>query len=519
MVNRINELLDSIIAHADEIRALSGNPTPEPSTNRVHVQPGDDVQAAFDSLRTTGGVLDCEPGTYSVDLVITERPIDSKLIVVAGIGEDRYPKAGQRITADYLPALPTFQNKSPTREVIKAKNRARNVAFVNVGIAPPLNPSYTQIALGGDRNETPTPDNLPTNFLFDRMYVFGDPVKGAHRGIQAHANGVKVTGSCFHDIFEVGRDSQAISSWNGGRNLLIENTELEASGENVMFGGSDSASLDMTTQDVIIRGSTFRKQYAWMALPTPPSIKSLFEVKNVKRLMVDGCVFENNWARDWPTGVAIMLKACNGNLNEVWATCEDVEFANCLIRNVGSVFGLVGYGDSQRVSDRMRRVKFSNILAYDINVDVWKGTGKGCATANPPDGLTIDHVSMLKNGHSWMNTWFDSAQPPGEKLTFTNSVAVNGSYGYMSAKGGMGMLGLMADWQAIQVDGNVFQKGSRSLSLPLNNAILDPATFDVSFDLDYRVIAGSAVATAVTTTDGKLPGADVDAIIQRTGEF
>jgi hypothetical protein len=151
-------------------------------------------------------------------------------------------------------------------------------------------------------------------------------------------------------------------------------------------------------------------------------------------------------------------------------------------------------------------------------VDVWKGEGKGCAFANPCDGFTLDHVTYRDNRHSWMNTWFDSGftQAPG-KLTVTNSVAVEGSYGYFGSLSGVGFGAMAKDWNGVQFEGNVLKSGTRGQgTLPSNNLRLDATAFEASFGSNHEILPTSDAA-AVQTTDGRMPGADIPALVERFG--
>lgn len=509
--DRLNALLDGIVANAEEARAVLDSvlivPKPEPGTDVIHVKVGESVQAAYDTLLPTGGVIRLAPGTHRGDLQLAERPTNAKQITFTSDSEN-LPDENTRTGPEYAEALGIIEGVSTSCPVVRIPNRSRHTAFVNVGFAPPLTKSYAHIDLGGDEAAMLTPDDRPDGFLFDRCYIYGDPLLGGHRGLTLNAANVTVRKSYVKDIIEIGRDAQAISAWNGGQNLLIDDCHLEASGENVMFGGADSASPDMTCADIVIRDCTLQKVYndAWKAA----SIKCLFEIKNVKRLLVDRCLMQNNWKRDWATGVAIMLKACSGGSDESWATCEDVTMSNLVLRHIGSVIGIIGKNDSGRISDWMRRVRFSNILAHTINVSPWLGTGRGCEIANgAEDYFELDHVTMHTNGHSWMNVRFDSGitKSPGP-LIVTNSVLAESSYGYLSEPNGVGFAAIDKDWTGPNtVAGNVWKIGSRSQgTMPPNNLRLDAAAWDASLGPDHLVQPGSAAA-AVPTTDGKLPGA------------
>jgi hypothetical protein len=524
--DRLLALIDAARANYESIRAevekafpdpASSPPAPDPSTQMVRLNVGDDVQKALESILETGGILALAPGVHNVDLQIPARSTTSPLITFTSDSQN-LPAEGRRIDPSYKPALAILQGRTAGRSPVVGLNQSRNIAFVNMGFAPPVTKSYTHIDLGGDKNVMKSPAERPENYLFDRCYIFGDPVLGAHRGIAGNCNGMKVVGSYFENLFEAGRDSQAAGGWNGCANHLLENCFFEAGAENVMYGGSDSTSPDMIPQDIVIRGCHFSKNFAWMQLPTKPSIKALFEIKSVKRLTIDSCLFEQNWARDWPSGVAITLKSCNGENIETWATCEDVEIRNVLIRNVGQVFSMVGRNDSGRESQWMKNVAIRNLLAHNINSGVWKGEGKGCSFANPCDGFTLDHVTYRDNRHSWMNTWFDSGftQAPG-KLTVTNSVVVESSYGYFGSLSGVGFGAMAKDWNGVQFEGNVLKVGTRGQgALPTNNLRLDATAFEASFGSNYDILPLSDAAK-VQTTDGKLPGADIPALVERFG--
>jgi hypothetical protein len=512
---RMLNLCDSIVASVDEMRKeidAAWPLPPDPALNVIKVALGESVQNALTSLLQTGGIIKLAPGKHNGELKFPERPEGSKLITFTS-DSTNLPAPGQRMTPEYAEALGTIASVNTSTPTLFAQNKSRGFAFVNVGIGGPKTFSNTIIALGGDKNGMPTPDLRPDGFSFDRIFAYGDPVNGARRGLQPNAMNVQLINSYIKDCMNVGRDSQAVGAWNGCQNLLVKNCYLEGGAENVMFGGSDSASVEMTSQDIVIDGCTLAKVYndAWKAA----SIKCLLEVKNVKRLLVKNCLLENNWVRDWSTGVAMMLKACNGENIETWATCEDVTLENLIIRNVGSVFGIIGKNDSGRVSDWMRRVKIHNVLAYNINVAPWLGTGRGCEIANgAEDYFEMDHITYHTNAHSWMNFRTDSGITisPG-RLVMKNSVVAESSYGYRSETYGMGFPNIPKDWTGNnEVAGNVFKIGTRPQgTVPPNNLRLVPADWDASFNAKHGIIPGSP-ASAVPTTDGTLPGADVAAL-------
>jgi hypothetical protein len=515
---KMYDLIDGIMANAEALRAEVDTlePPPEPDGPTLTVRIGESVQAAFDTLALSGGTLKLEVGgeqrPHITALRIHERPVGAPLVIITS-DTTHLPPAGTRITREALPGLAVLKSTEVTSNTIKGENRSRNVAFAGVGFAAPVSPNYGIAYVGGDEKGMPTVEDCPDNYSFDRCVFLGDPTAGTHQGITPGMRNSRITDCSMYDCFEVGRDSQAIGGRNGTKVLLIDNCLLEGGAENIMFGGADSASPEMMSQDIIIRRCHVLKQIAWMDLANQPSIKALFEIKSAKRVLVEGTLFECNWIRDWSSGVAIMLKSCNQSGRETWAACEDFTLRNCVIRHVGSVFGVVGKNDSGQTSSWMKRVRLSNVLAYNINLAPYTGTGRGCDIADGMEGgFILDHVTYHTNAHSWMSMRFDSGitVSPGP-LTFTNSVVAESSYGYRSEKNGMGFPAATKDWGSTTISGNVFKEGERSSSqgtMPPDNLRLTAAEWEASFATDYTILPDSPAA-AVKTTDGLLPGANV----------
>ena len=61
-----------------------------------------------------------------------------------------------------------------------------------------------------------------------------------------------------------------------------------------MFGGADPSIQNLVPSDIEIVGNHFNKPLAWQD-PQGYVIKNLFELKNARRVLVEGNVFENNW--------------------------------------------------------------------------------------------------------------------------------------------------------------------------------------------------------------------------------
>ena len=127
----------------------------------------------------------------------------------------------------------------------------------------------TLIAVGTDKADTP-----PHDIVFDRVYVHGHATKGQKRGIALNGGSTDVLNSYIADIKSASYDSQALAGWNGAGPYRIVNNYIEASGENVMFGGSVPAKSGLIPSDIVITGNDIAKVTAWrnpiLAAPGSP---------------------------------------------------------------------------------------------------------------------------------------------------------------------------------------------------------------------------------------------------------
>jgi hypothetical protein len=116
------------------------------------------------------------------------------------------------------------------------------------------------VLLGDDPTAAP-----PYDITLDRVYVHGDRARGQKRGVLMNGKRLSVLTSYISDIKAADIDSQAILGYNGAGPLTIANNylELEASEENIMFGGADPAVVNLGPSDILIRRNHLFKPLTW----------------------------------------------------------------------------------------------------------------------------------------------------------------------------------------------------------------------------------------------------------------
>ncbi len=502
--------------------------SPSAVTDRViTLSPGNNVQAALNDLGTTGGTLLLNPGDYPVNLQWNERPTSPAVRVRTNTSN--IPPSGTRITRAYASGLATLRSANTYDGLLVCGHRAKHLYFEGVRFGP-QHYEGNMVVLGWDKSTLRSTSQRASGFLFDRCLFDGDPVNGQHRGIMAHAKDIIVRDCSFYDFHERGRDSQCIAGWNGTENILIERCYLEASGENVMFGGASSAAIypegaGMEPRNVTIRDCWMNKQISWMSLPNPPAVKALFELKHLRGLLMERCLLEHNWNSGWPSAVGLVIKCLNdealdwqGNPSphsEPTNKTVDCLFRDLIIRHMGVAITTIGQQDTGPSSptQRMENVRYRNILCYNINQSPYNGQDQAQQLVNCGNGTEFDHITWRTNGHSIVQAWWDNGPTTATGFRYTNNAVSAASYGLNmlddpNALPGETMVNKYNNMLPGHVtSGNAVRQGNDNPVLSGLNYI-SAANWDASFASDHAVIPGSAVAN-VTTTDGQLPGANV----------
>ena len=199
--------------------------------------------------------------------------------------------------------------------------------------------AYSLLMLGSAGAAQSTLAQVPTSLVLDRLYVHGHPTLSFQRCILLNSASTAIVDSYISDCHSRTNDSQAIGGWNGPGPFSIVNNYLEGAGENVMFGGGDPSIADLVPSDIEIRRNHFRKPLAWQGAGW--IIKNLFELKNARRVLAEGNVFENSWAGD-QNGFALVWKSVNQGGTASWSTTSDVTFQYNIVRQAGGGINMAG---------------------------------------------------------------------------------------------------------------------------------------------------------------------------------
>ena len=204
---------------------------------------------------------------------------------------------------------------------------------------------------------------------------------------------------------------------------------LEASGENILFGGAASTK---TPTDIEIRRNYLFKPALWMSGapgfiggPTgqPFIVKNNFELKNAQRVLFEDNVLENSWGGFSQTGFSVLLTPKNADDHCHDCRVTDVTIRNCKIFHVGGglmIANVLAGGGG--IAAAGERYSIHDVVIDDIDGKKYNGFGVFLAFISDSPTLKdvrIDHVTSL-SARVFINMGVKGPKP--QNFTFTNNL-------------------------------------------------------------------------------------------------
>jgi hypothetical protein len=294
--------------------------------------------------------------------------------------------------------------------------------------------------------------SIAHDLVIDRSSVHGLATLEIRRCLLLNSATSAVVDSWFGDCHSNVSDSQAIVGWNGPGPFLIENNHLEAGHEVVVFGGGSATITNQSPSDITVRGNHITRPLSWKGVW---QVKNLLETKHVKRLLIEGNVFENNWA-DAQAGFAFVLKSENQNNDNPWTTSSDITIRYNRIRNTGNGFNLAENPSGMPAISAARMVITDNVLE-NVNVAPYVGDGHSLQLLGNVRDVVFRHNTVTSASGGGAFAVLLGQLPALQRLVIHSNVMLKGGYGIKGGGQSEGTLSL-----------NYFAPGS----LVTNNAIV-----------------------------------------------
>jgi hypothetical protein len=489
------------------------------------------LQAALNAANL-GDVIELQAGaTYPGKIVLPTKTSGTGWIIVRSSAWQSLPPVGTRVGPQHasLMAKITTNPVVPYDFAVVTQEGAHHYRFIGIEVtgADPPGQQHGLFIIDGSYYDAknvfkiqPTNALTPHHIVIDRCYIHGNSTGEFIRGVLMNGLHVAIVDSYLSNFHSRSADTQAAIAWNTAGPLKLVNNYLEAAGENVMFGGAASVTAGYVPSDIEIRSNFFDKPLSWR--PGDPAyagvpwlVKNLIEFKAGQRVLIEGNVFGHHWAGG-QSGFFFVLTPRGENNQNPWTFTGDITFRyNKILKTTA---GPTEGGTDLQVTQKSNRILFEHNLFENLGAYVVPGAFNGEFTmiGNAIQNLTIRHNTIFQSSTPFH--FAGDAIGPMNGLTVVDNIFKNGGYGIVGdLGGGIPELNAIAPGWVMRKNAiygpSPNQNGITGGYYPPDNYIPASQTIVGFVNLtggDYHLAASSYYKNAAT--DGKDPGADIDAV-------
>ena len=323
------------------------------------------------------------------------------------------------------------ESRNSTESAFNAAPGSHHWQLSGVDISPNPNGQAYDIVKIGDRDFTV--DQIPHDFIIENSKIHGAPTQEVQRGIGLNGATITVRKNQIYNIHGQGYDTQGVAGFWGPGPYSITDNDIQAAGENILFGGSDPKIAGMIPSNIEIRRNHVWKPLSWKV--GDPSyagyhwtVKNLLELKNAKNVTIDGNVFENNWV-DGQSGIPILFTVRNQDCTAPWSTVQNVTFTNNTVKGGVGALNFLGkdneaepaYGKCTNTATQ-GSVRGTDVKVANNVFDVL--AGNPFLTLNGFYNVTLDRNTHLQKNNL---TTLYGEQSLGFK--YTNNLTSDNDYG------------------------------------------------------------------------------------------
>lgn len=387
----------------------------------IRVPPGGDVRAAIEKARG-GDIIELQAGaTYYGEIVLPNKPLTDYITIQSSRAKE-LPE-NRRVSPAQANLMAKIVTRGKGAPAVSTAPGAHHYRFVGIEFAPvSADYIYNLVYFGEPKN----PAEVAHHLEIDRSYLHPFKSGVTRRGIALNSANTIVKNSHLAGFAGKDEETQAIAGWTGTRDVKILNNYLEGGAENVLFGGS-MAAKGLNPMNLEFRGNHVSKPLEWRGKYT---VKNLFELKDMRNAVIEGNVFENNWAGG-QDGTAILFTPASFESGPD-ARIEDIIFRFNIVRKTSNGITMTGtdYGDKNypNIPVQNSRVRFENNLFSEISRK-WSDGGDGgrfllLTSGAGPNDLTLDHNTIINDGRI---ITLDGG--PTNNFIFTNNIVSHNEYG------------------------------------------------------------------------------------------
>ena len=377
----------------------------------IRVPAGGNVQAALEQA-TAGDIVELQAGAvYSGTINLPNKPLTDYVTIRSSAFGALPPD--KRVTPAQRSSMATITSGMFGRAAVEAASGANHYRFIGIEFtATGKLFNYGVIVLGSREIR---PADVPHDIEIDRSYVHPAGSTVSRRGIALNSAATTIKNSYIEGFGFSGEETQGICGWTGTRNVHVINNYIEGGAENIMFGGADPANVYLTPQDIEVRGNHLNKPESWNNKVT---LKTLFELKNAKRVQFIGNLMTNNWK-----GSAFRITVRDQDGGAPFSTIEDVTIRDNIIDHAGEGINILGKDDTYP-SQTLKKLTIENNLFLNLaGGNAFEGSGYFVQVTDG-ENITIANNTVINSGNI---TTFYGELPRG--FIFRDNITGHGSYG------------------------------------------------------------------------------------------
>lgn len=440
---------------------------------QIILKTGDNLQAALDSAQR-GDTIYLEPGSeFKGNFKLKPKPGNGWIYVIT---KDFAGLPGIRVKQTDEPVMAKIRSHSAF-PAIQTENRASHWRFIGLEITNSRPDLDCLRIINLQCTVAPkTEEDLPKQIIFDRCSIHGNPGNKVRVGIRQGGAYQATIDSLVYNIIIPGWDACTICDSQGIGPYLTENCYLEATTENIAYGGSNPYFYQRPLADVTIRNCHMFKQLWWKDAPPDQNnrkslIKNLLEFKHGHRILVEDCLMENNWIGGQVGFAVVMTPTHFANLEGINGI-EDVTFRNNIILNSPCALNLLGTGITMPTGrSPSKRQKYTN--------NWWGLTGgqRLFQLSNNPVEVEVSNNTVMWTGENPLGVSVQLGIENSTDLSIIDNIIPWCRYGVWASKGYLKTLEMWYDAFppagsfSDRIKGNswITDRSSMNLPLPENN--------------------------------------------------
>ena len=383
-------------------------------SSTITVKRGGNLQAALDKARY-GDVISLEAGvTYTGPIVLPfkdsagtgDQYITITTSNLAGIASEN-ERVDPQVHSQAMPKI-VAPNSSAA---IATAERAHHYKFIGIEFSPETDAEYVYNLIDLGKSDYKLLSQFPHHLIFDRCYVHSTGLNKARRGFALNSGDTTIVNSYISGFAGSEDETQGICGWNGPGPFHIVNNYIEGGAQNIMFGGADPAVPNLVPSDIEIQRNFLYKPREWFGKAT---IKAVIELKNARRVNIDGNVLESGGSVG-----AFVLTVRNQNGGAPWSILEYINVTNNIVRHANAGFSILGR-DTEHSSQQANHFRIANNLIVDVGSDYSAVFIAGCCG----DSMRVENNTVQQTGN--IMTCYG---PPTTNFVFRNNIVQYNSYG------------------------------------------------------------------------------------------